>query len=123
MAWFLYFLSVAFISVGACAILYTKETHRVFATLLSKTNRKVVSTLPFGVGILLIISASTSSFPWLLRLFGLIGLIKGVFVYLNPNAIYDHLIRWYTESVSEQGDRFLGMVSVIIGTAVLSWII
>lgn len=122
MAWFLYFISVAFISVGACAILYTAETHKFVSALLSKTNRKVISALPFGVGLLLIVSASTSSFPWLLRFFGLVGLIKGAFAFLNPKGMYGKIIHWYIESLSEQGDRLFGILAVILGTAVLSWI-
>jgi hypothetical protein len=123
MAWFLYFLSVAWISIGACTILYTPETRSTFQLLLSKTNRKVLSALPFGAGILLIISASASTYPWLIRLFGLIGLAKGGFVFVNPNGMYDKIIHWYFESVSEQGDRLFGIITVILGTAVLSWVV
>lgn len=122
MAWFLYFFSVAFISLGACAILYTAETHKTYATLVSRINRKVIAALPFAAGILLIISASASSYPWLIRLFGLMGLLKGAVVFFNPKGIYDQIIHWYLESVSEQGERLLGIVAIIIGTAVLSWI-
>ena len=123
MAWFLYLLSAAWISIGSCAILYTAETRNTFKTLLTNTNRKVLCALPFGAGILLIISASASAYPWLLRLFGLIGLIKGGLIYVNPNGLYDKIIQWYLDSVSDQGNRLFGIITVILGTAVLSWII
>jgi uncharacterized protein YjeT (DUF2065 family) len=123
MAWFLYFISVAWISIGACTILYTAETRNTYKSLLSKTNRKVLSALPFAAGILLVISASASAYPWLIRFFGLIALIKGGFVFVNPNGMYDKIIRWYIESVSEQGHRLFGIITVILGTAVLSWIV
>jgi uncharacterized protein YjeT (DUF2065 family) len=122
MAWFLYFISVAWISIGSSSILYTAETRNTFKALLSKTNRKVLSALPFGAGILLIVSASASSYPWLIRLFGLIALIKAGFIFANPRGMYDKAIRWYIESMSEQGDRLFGIITVILGTAVLSWI-
>ena len=123
MAWFLYLLSAAWISIGSCAILYTAETRNTFKALLSNTNRKALSAFPFVAGILLIISASASIYPWLIRLFGLIGLIKGGFVFVNPNGMYDKIVQWYLESVSEQGYRLFGIITVILGTAVLSWII
>ncbi len=123
MAWFLYLLSAAWISIGSCAILYTVETRSTFKALLSNTNRKALSALPFVAGILLIISASASIFPWLIRLFGLIGLIKGGFVFVNPNGMYDKIVQWYLESVSDQGYRLFGIITVILGTAVLSWIV
>jgi len=123
MAWFLYLLSATWISIGSCAILYTAETRNTFKALLSNTNRKALSALPFAAGILLIISASASIYPWLIRLFGLLGLIKGAFVFVNPNGMYDKILQWYLESVSEQGYRLFGIITVILGTAVLSWII
>ena len=123
MAWFLYLLSAAWISIGSCAILYTAETRNTFKALLSNTNPKALSVLPFVAGILLIISASVSIYPWLIRLFGLIGMIKGGFVFVNPNGMYDKIVQWYLESVSDQGYRLFGIITVILGTAVLSWII
>ena len=122
MAWILYFISVAFVSIGACSILYTTETHKIIAALLAKINRKVICALPFGVGLLLLVSASSSSFPWLIRLFGLIGLLKGAFAFFNPKGLYDRISQWYLESISEQGDRLFGILAVILGTALLSWI-
>ena len=123
MAWFLYLLSAAWISIGSCAILYTAETRNTFKSLLTHTNRKMLSALPFGAGILLIISASASIYPWLIGFFGLIGILKGGLIFVNPNGLYDKMVLWYLESVSDQGNRLFGIVTVILGTAVLSWII
>ncbi len=123
MAWFLYLLSAAWISIGSCAILYTAETRNTLKAFLSHTNRKALSALPFVAGILLIISASASTYPWLIRLFGLIGLMKGGFVFVNPDGIYDRIVQWFLEYVSDQGYRLFGIITVILGTAVLSWII
>ncbi len=123
MAWFLYLISVVWIAFGACAILYTQETRDMAKMLLSKTSRPVLSALPFVAGILLIISASSSGHPWIIRLFGVIGLLKGAFVYLNPQDMYNTTISWYFEGLSEQAHRFFGIISVILGTAVLSWVI
>ena len=123
MAWFLYLISAAWIAIGACAILYTAETRDTFKGLLNNAPHKVLAAVPFVIGILLIISASSSIYPWLIGFFGLIGLLKGVFVFLNPNGLYDKIIHWYLEVVSETGHRLVGIIAIILGTAVLSWII
>jgi uncharacterized protein YjeT (DUF2065 family) len=122
MAWFLYFISVVFISIGSCIILYTSDTRNTIKMLLSSTNRIVLSTLPLVLGVLMIISASVSLHPWLVRLLGFIGLIKGLFVFLNPKGMYEKILHWCLASASDQSYRLMGILTVILGTALLSWI-
>lgn len=123
MAWFLYLVSVAWISIGSCAILYTSETRNALKRSLSALNRKVLSVLPLAFGVLMIVAASDSLHPWLVRILGLLGLIKGVFVLANPMTLYEKSVQWYLESVSDQGYRLTGIITIILGTAVLSWIV
>ena len=123
MAWFLYLLGAAWISIGSCAILYTTETRDAFNTILSNTNRKVLSAVPFAAGLLLLVSASACTYPWLIRLFGIMGLLKGVFIYVNPNDLYTKTIQWHQQSATEQVYRLFGIITIILGTAVLSWIV
>lgn len=123
MAWFLYFISVAWISSGSCAILYTSETRDTLKRSLSALNRKVLSVLPLAFGVLMIVAASDSLHPWLVRILGLLGLIKGVIVLTNPMTLYEKSVQWYLDSVSDQGYRLTGIITIILGTAVLSWIV
>jgi uncharacterized protein YjeT (DUF2065 family) len=122
MTWFLYLISGAMIAIGACAILYTGETRDTLKPL-SSMNRIALSTLPVAFGVLMIISASACLHPWLIRFLGLLGVAKGVFIFMNPKGMYQKTLQWYFESVSDQGHRLMGMISVILGTAVLSWIV
>ena len=71
----------------------------------------------------MILAAADSLHPWLVRMLGLLGLIKGVLVIANPMALYDKSVKWYLESVSDQGYRLTGIILIILGTAVLSWIV
>ena len=123
MAWFLYLISVAWISIGSCAILYTGDTRSAMQRLLSALNRKVLSVIPLAFGVLMIVAASDSIHPWLIRILGLLGLAKGVFILANPMSLYEKSIQWCLESVSDQGYRLTGIIAIILGTAVLSWII
>ena len=123
MKWFLYAISIIWIAVGCCIILYTSQTRNVARNLIKNINQKILSTLPFIAGILFLLSASTSRNPWFIRLFGFIGIIKGVFIFFNPRGFHDKLFDWYLNSLTDQTHRFYGIFAIILGTAVLSWII
>jgi len=123
MAWFLYFISAAWIVIGSCAILYTRETRLATETFLSRIPTQALGAIPFISGILLIMAASAGSHPWIIRIFGVIGLIKGFFIIINPNDLYRKTMDWYLVSLSDQTHRFIGILTVILGTALLSWIL
>jgi uncharacterized protein YjeT (DUF2065 family) len=123
MKWFLYAIALIWIGSGAWMILYSHESRKVFKQLVKNLDRRILCVLPAVVGILLILSASWSRQSWLIRLFGILAVIKGGFILWNPNNLYDKITDWYLTSVSEQTYRFFGIITLIFGTAILSWIL
>lgn len=123
MDWFLYLISAIWIAYGSCAILYTTQTKSTAETFLSKVPPKFLAAIPFISGILFIIAAPASSHPWVIRIFGVIGLLKGIFIFVNPVNLYLKTMDWYLVSISDQSHRFVGIMSVILGTALLSWVL
>ena len=122
MKWFLYVISFLWITAGSWFIIYTTEYRNVMKRLFDKTNRKVLSVFPAIIGVLLFISASWSLHSWFLRMLGIIAVIKGGIIFFNPKNLYDEMMNWYLNSLSDQTYRFFGIISIIIGTAILSWI-
>jgi len=122
MKWLLYAISFLWITAGAWFIIYTTESRNVMNRLFDKTDRKILSVFPAIIGILLFISASWSLHSWFLRLLGIMAVIKGGIIFFNPKNLYDEMMNWYLNSLSDQTYRFFGIVMIIIGTAVLSWI-
>jgi uncharacterized protein YjeT (DUF2065 family) len=122
MKWFLYAISFFWITAGSLSIIYTTEFRNVMKRLFEKTDRKILSVFPALIGVLLFISASWSLHSWFLRMLGIIAVIKGGIIFFNPKNLYDEMMNWYLNSLSDQTYRFLGIVMIIIGTAVLSWI-
>lgn len=122
MKWFLYVISVIWIVAGCCAILYTQEMITAVRRLIQSTGQKTLAVLPFSGGILLLFSASASYHPWVIRILGLIAVIKGIFIFTNPKNMHHKVVDWYTTSVSEQTNRLFGIITLMLGTAVLSWI-
>ena len=123
MKWFLYAISLIWITIGCCIILYTGEARKVAKRTLQGTDRRIISILPFIAGILFLFAASASRNSWFIRCIGLISVLKGVVVFLNPKDIHDDIIDWYLNSLSDQTHRFFGIIMLILGTAVLSWIV
>ena len=122
MKWFLYAISFLWITAVSLSIIYTTESRNVMKRLFEKTDRKILSVFPAIIGILLFISASWSLHSWFLRILGIMAVIKGVIIFINPKNLYDEMMNWYLNSLSDQTYRFFGIVMIIIGTAVLSWI-
>jgi len=123
MKWILYAISLVYISIGCCSILYTNETKNIVKSIFSNIDHKILSALPFIFGILFILSASATRIPWLFRVIGLMAVIEGVVFFLIFKNLYDKFMDWYLNSLSDQTYRLSGILGIILGTAFLSWIL
>ena len=118
----LYTFSLIFVVSGVCMILYTGETRDVFKQLV-RMGLKAVSVIAFIAGLLLLVSASASHYPWFLRVVGILSIVEGVMLFINPRNIMGKIYDWYLEQSSEQTFRATGIITVIFGTALISWIV
>jgi len=123
MKWILYAISLFYISIGCCTILYTDETQRFVKSIFSNIDQKILSVLPFIFGILFILSAPATRIPWLFRVIGLMAVIEGVVFFLISKDLYDKFMDWYLNTLSNQTYRLSGIFGIIFGTAVFSWIL
>ncbi len=123
MKWFLYGISLVWIAMGSWIILYTSGHRNAMKSMTRGADRKILSILPAVLGVLLLISASVSHHAWFLRVIGILGVIKGGVIFFNPKNLYDDLTKWYLDSVSDQTYRFFGIIAIILGTVILSWIL
>jgi len=123
MKWFLYAISFISITVGCCIILYTNETLKVVKNIVKGIDLRILSILMFVAGVLFLLSASVCSYPWIIRFLGLMSLVEGVLAFTNPNNLYGRILDWYLDSLSDQTHRLFGIISIIFGTAISSWIL
>jgi len=119
----LYVISVLWIAMGSCLVLYTVEFRKVMANLLKGVDRRFLAFLPAVFGVLMIVAASQARNPGFIRLLGLLAVAKGAFIFANPQGLYGQLSEWYLDKASDQTYRFFGIISLILGTALLSWIL
>ena len=123
MKWVLYMISMIWIVFGSFAILYTAQYRDLLKGLLEKANLKIIAIFPSTAGILLLLSSSASHYPWFIRLIGIFAIIKGAFIFSNPNKIANRLNDWYLNSVSDQTYRLFGIITILLGSAVFSWVL
>ncbi|MDO9110705.1 MAG: hypothetical protein Q7U40_08625 [Desulfatirhabdiaceae bacterium] len=116
-----YFLGFVYIAIGSIFILYTRESIDALKKLIQEIPLKVLSALPAIFGILFFIAALASTFPWFFRVIGIIAIIEAVVTFTNPYNIYSRLLDWYFD-LSDQTQRLFGIISIIFGTAILTWI-
>ena len=120
---FLYAISFLIIAIGCCTILYTSETRNFVKRLFNEIDRKFLSIFEVIMGILLLVSATASHHPWFIRLIGLMAILEGGVIFLIPKNLYDELINWYVNSLSDHTYRLFGILSLVLGTAMLSWVL
>ena len=123
MKWFLYTISLFYIAFGGCSILYTNETKKLVRRIFINIDQKILSTLPFTLGFLFILSAPATRIPWIFRAIGLMAIIESVFFFLISKGLYDRFVDWYLNSLSDQTYRLSGILGIIFGIAILSWIL
>ena len=123
MTWVLYAIVLLIIATGCCTILYTTETRNFVRRMFNDVDRKFLSSFEIIMGILLLISSTSSHHPWFIRLIGLLAIIEGGVILLMPKNLYDELMNWYVNSLSDQTYRLFGILSLILGTAMFSWVL
>ena len=123
MKWFLFCMSLIWISIGSGYILYTAQIRNNLSLFIKRVDRRVFSVIAIIIGVLFIASAAQTRNSWFIITLGIIAVVKGAILSLVPQKIYDKLIGWYTGTASEQTLRFFGIIALVIGTAVLSWIL
>jgi len=117
-----YILGFGHIAIFTCLILYTKEAVEAIRSMYQKFPLRYMSAIPALFGFLLLISAATTIYPWLLRLIGVLALCEAAVAFSNPHKIYSRMLDWYFTKVSDQTQRLFGIIGVIFGTALLGWI-
>lgn len=122
MKWFLFLVSLLWIAAGSGYILYTRSFREVMGKLVNGVNEKIIAGLAVVFGILFIFSASHTSHSGFIIFLGIVALAKGVFIFLDPKGYWQTVKTWYIDQASDQTFRLFGIIALILGTALFSWI-
>ncbi len=122
MEWFLYFVSFAWVAAGAGLILYTGELRGAIASHVVESRRKAFAVAALVFGVLLVAAAGRCRYSWFVVVLGLAAVGKAVALWIDPSGIFEKVRGWYLETASDQTLRFMGIVLLILGTALFSWV-
>jgi len=121
MKYVVYLLGFLWIAAGAIAILYSDDYKAFFKGLMTRLDRMYLAMIPAIFGLLLLLAASSTTHRWFIGLLGILGIIKSVLIYFNPWGIFEISKTWM-EGLSERGVRLVGIIALVLGTVVISWI-
>ena len=126
MDWVLYGLALFWIAAGTSFILYTEESRRFLRNSMAKINPRFLAFIPMFVGVLLILAAilvaMVSSAFWFILILGLLAIGKGIYFLLGPRGQIKALFDWWFKSAQDRTYRFWGLIMVLLGMAILSWV-
>jgi hypothetical protein len=122
MTWFLYLVSIVLVVIGGVIILWTDWTRETLKGVLARKSIRLLGLIPLVFGILLVISSGWSEIFWLVFLLGLIALAKGAYLLFGSREQIDTATSWWLDKASDQLHRLSGLISLVLGMALLSWI-
>ena len=117
-----YLLGFGHIALCTYLILFTRESLDILKNMFQTFQLKYLSAIPAVYAILFLISASATAHPWMFRIIGLLAAVEAVVAFTNPKKIYSQMLDWYFGNVSDQANRLFGIIGIIFGTVILTWI-
>lgn len=117
-----YLLGLTCIASSTFLILYTRETVNAFKSLFQKYPLKYLSAIPAVFALLFMIASSATIYPWVLRIIGLLAACEAVLALTNPHSVYSKMLDWYFGDVSDGTQRLFGIIGIIFGTVLLTWV-
>jgi hypothetical protein len=121
MEWIIWLISLVWIAFGSLAILYTEQTRAVYGESVQRIGRIPLGGVAAVVGVLLILAARSTTQTGVIAALGVLALVKGVLIIWNPKGVYEQSVQWFLGEASDQTYRFMGIVALILGTALFSW--
>lgn len=124
MKFLIFLIALVWISMGSFLILYTPETREWYRGLIARVNPRHLAAGPFLVGFVLLVGAfSGGHFFALIFVLGLLALAKGAFLALAPLGKIRVLTDWWLDQASERTLRLWGIVVLVIGISLFSYLL
>lgn len=121
MIWFLYIVALLFIALGSFLVLHTEKAVEYGEMILERGSHRIWGMAAASFGILLAVASFWSGVVWFLLLLGLLIAGMGIFFFIGEEEKVQPLLRTWS-SISSAGLRLWGLIMVVTGTAILSWV-
>lgn len=111
-------IGIIWIILGFLIFIFPDASKEVIRGLLKQKNIKTLSIISFTIGIILLLGYSVVSMPWLMIVFGIGGMLKGVFFMFAPQEKIKLFINWYLGAANNLF-RSWGVAAFLFGVLIL----
>ena len=119
----LYVISVLWIAGGTFLILYTEGTRKFLKQIFLRNSVRWMAIFPFVLGLILVVGAFYyREMFWLAFVLGLLALLKGVYLAIGPSSQVKGIFEWWFNQASDGTIRLWGLITFILGSALLSYL-
>jgi len=111
------------IAYGVLLILYTEKARGFFRGLILTDHVKLLALLPFIVGVILAVGAFF--YPdvfWLSFILGILAIVKGLCLFFAPQSRTRRFFAWWFEKADNSTIRLFGLLTFILGSAMLAYL-
>lgn len=119
----LYIISVFWIAMGTFLIIDTKRSRELLKKLFFRKNIKLWGILPLIFGLILVVGAFYySKLFWLAFIVGLLAILKGIYLFIGRSSQIEGLLEWWFLRAADETIRLFGLITFILGSALLSYL-
>ncbi len=122
MIWYLFVVALFWIMFGTLMLFATRVTREAYLSRLKVRDPRRWSPLPLIVGLLFLLSASSSSQVQFIVILGLLSLLKGLVFLFGPREKVKRMIDWWI-GVPDKTCRAWAVVVMGLGIAILITIV
>ncbi len=122
MTWFLFAVGILWVIFGTLMVFATQLIRQKFYHKLKTQDPRRWSPLAIAVGVLLLLSASSSSQVTFIVILGLLSLAKGVLFLFAPRQKIRKMMDWWFET-TDKTHKVWGVATLVLGMAVLATIV
>ena len=124
MRWLLLILSVLWIGYGVLTIVYTGISREMMKKIINPNRMKPMAVVPLVTGIVLVVGAFwDQALFWLSLILGIAALAKGAYLFAGPPEQVKSFTNWWLIGATDETLRLFALISFIIGSAVLAFIL
>jgi uncharacterized protein YjeT (DUF2065 family) len=117
-------ISILWIIEATFLIIYTEGTRKFMEKAVSGINVKIWAILALIFGLIFMVATFyIKDMLWLAFIIGMIAIIKGVYLFVAPANQVKALIEWWFHKASGETVRLIGLIVIVLGTAVLSYLV
>lgn len=122
MIWYLFVIGLIWVVCGTLMLFATRVMRAEYCSKLKARDPRIYSPLAIIAGILLLLSASSSSQVTFIVVLGLLSLSKGLVLLFGPRQKLRRIVDWWFEA-SDKTYKALGVLVMALGIVVLVTIV